>query len=115
MRMWRGSIRDTRAATHRAAAAGRRGTLPRRCRRPTIDEYADYLFTVLHFARFDKHVGRLNAAELDIFVGPHFLITLPNEPIDAVEYVFERCRASEEMRDQYLSKGPGYLLYKIVD
>src|SRR3954469_11428344 len=86
-----------------------------RNQRPKIDEYEDYLFIVLHFARFDKHVGRLNAAELDIFVGPDFLITLPNEPIDAVEYVFERCRANQEMREQYLSKGPGYLLYKIVD
>src|SRR3954447_22344532 len=86
-----------------------------RNQRPKIDEYDEYLFIVLHFARFDKHVGRLNAAELDIFVGRDFLITLPNEPIDAVEYVFERCRASQEMREQYLSKCPGYLLYKIVD
>jgi magnesium transporter len=86
-----------------------------RNQRPKIDEYDDYLFIVLHFPRFDKNVGRLNGAELDIFVGPDFLITLPNEPIDPVEYLFERCRASQEMRDQYLSKGPGYLLYKIVD
>jgi magnesium transporter len=86
-----------------------------RNQRPKIDEYPDYLFIVLHFPRFDKHVGRLNAAELDIFVGPDFLITLPNEPIDPVEYLFERCRANQEMREQYLSKGPGYLLYKIVD
>ncbi|MDQ6914765.1 MAG: magnesium/cobalt transporter CorA [Actinomycetota bacterium] len=86
-----------------------------RNQRPKIDAYDDYLFIVLHFPRFDKNVGRLNAAELDIFVGPDFLITLPNEPIDAVEYLFERCRASEEVREQYMSKGPGYLLYKIVD
>jgi magnesium transporter len=86
-----------------------------RNQRPKIDEYEDYLFIVLHFPRYDKNVGRLNAAELDMFVGPDYLITLPNEPIDAVEYLFERCRASEEVREQYLSKGPGYLLYKIVD
>ena len=86
-----------------------------RNQRPKIDEYEEYLFIVLHFPRFDKHVGRLNAAELDMFVGPDFLITLPNEPVDTVEYLFERCRASEEIRQQYLSKGPGYLLYKIVD
>ena len=64
---------------------------------------------------YDKGVGRLNAAELDMFVGPDFLITLPNTPLPPVEYLFERCRASEEMRDQLFSKGPGYLLYKIVD
>ena len=86
-----------------------------RNQRPKIDEYPDYLFIVLHFPVFDKAVGRLNAAELDMFVGPDFLITLPNRPIPPVDYLFERCDGSEEMRDALFSKGPGYLLYKIVD
>ena len=86
-----------------------------RNQRPKVDEYPDYLFVVLHFPRFDKAVGRLNAAELDIFVGPDFVITLPNEPIQPLEYLFERCRAREDVRDNLFSKGPGYLLYKIVD
>ena len=86
-----------------------------RNQRPKIDEYDEYLFIVLNFPRFDKQVGRLNAAELDLFVGPDFLITLPNERIDPVEYLFERCRTREELREQYFSKGAGYLLYKIVD
>ena len=86
-----------------------------RNQRPKIDEYDDYLFIVLHFPVFDKAVGRLNAAELDIFVGPDFLITLPNSPLPPVEYLFERCRSSEEVREELFSKGSGYLLYKIVD
>jgi magnesium transporter len=86
-----------------------------RNQRPKVDEYDDYLFVVLHFAAFDKAVGRLNAAELDIFVGPDFVVTLPNEPMAPVEYLFERCRTREEFRDQIFSKGPGYLLYKVVD
>src|SRR5918998_6416774 len=44
-----------------------------RNQRPKIDEYDDYLFIVLHFPRFDKAVGRLNAGELDMFIGPDFL------------------------------------------
>jgi magnesium transporter len=86
-----------------------------RNQRPKIDEYDDYLFIVLYFPVFDKSVGRLNAAELDIFIGPDFLITLPNTPVPPVEYLFERCRSSEEVRESLLSKGSGYLLYKIVD
>jgi magnesium transporter len=86
-----------------------------RNQRPKIDEYEDYLFIVLHFPVFDKAVGRLNAAELDIFIGPDYLITLPNTAIPPVEYLFERCRSSEEIRANLLSKGSGYLLYKIVD
>ena len=64
---------------------------------------------------FDKTVGRLNAAELDIFIGPDYIITLPNSPLPPVEYLFERCRASQEARESMLSKGSGYLLYRIVD
>jgi magnesium transporter len=86
-----------------------------RNQRPKVDEYDDYLFIVLHFPRYDKQVGRLNAAELDLFVGADFLITIPNEPLQPIEYLFERCRTSEELRDSLFSKGPGYLLYKIVD
>jgi magnesium transporter len=86
-----------------------------RNQRPKIDEYEDYLFIVLYFPVFDKTVGRLNAAELDIFIGPDFLITIPNTPIPPVEYLFERARANEEQREAMLSKGTGYLLYKIVD
>ena len=53
-----------------------------RNQRPKVDEYDDYLFIVLHFPRYDKKVSRLNAAEVDFFVGPDFLITLPNEPLE---------------------------------
>jgi magnesium transporter len=86
-----------------------------RNQRPKIDEYDDYLFIVLYFPVFDKAVGRLNAAELDIFIGPDYLITLPNEPIPPVEYLFERCRSNEEAREALFSRGSGSLLYKIVD
>jgi magnesium transporter len=86
-----------------------------RNQRPKIDEYDDYLFIVLQFPVFDKKIGRLNAEELDIFMGPDYLITLPNGPLQPVEYLFERCRTNEEFREQMFSKGPGYLLYKIVD
>jgi magnesium transporter len=86
-----------------------------RNQRPKIDEYESYLFIVLHFPVFDKQVGRLNAGELDMFVGPDFLITIPNVRLQPVEYLFESCRSSEELRDQLFSKGPGYLLYRIVD
>jgi magnesium transporter len=86
-----------------------------RNQRPKIDEYDDYLFIVLHFPRYDKKVSRLNAAEVDIFVGPDFMITLPNESLQPISYLFDRCRSNEELRENLFSKGAGYLLYKIVD
>ena len=55
-----------------------------RNQRPKIDEYPDYLFIVLHFPVFDRQVKRLGAGELDIFVGPDYLVTLPNTPLQPV-------------------------------
>jgi len=86
-----------------------------RNQRPKIDEYDDYLFIVLHLAMFDKRVGRLNAAELDIFIGPDYVITIPNETLKPVEYLFERCKSHEETREQRMGQGTGFLLYTIVD
>jgi magnesium transporter len=86
-----------------------------RNQRPKIDEYPDYLFIVLHFPVFDRTVGRLNAAELDIFVGPDYLVTIPNQPLQPIEYLFERCRSKEELREHLFARGSGYLLYRIVD
>ena len=86
-----------------------------RNQRPKVDEYDDYLFVVLHFPRFDKTVERLNAAEVDIFVGPDFVITLPNEQMQSLDYLFERAEQDQGFREQLFGKGAGYLLYKIVD
>jgi magnesium transporter len=86
-----------------------------RNQRPKIDVYDDYLFIVLHFPIFDRSARRLGAGELDLFVGPGFLVTIPNQPLQPVEYLFERCRQKEEMREQLFSRGSGYLLYRLVD
>src|SRR6188768_4285381 len=86
-----------------------------RNQRPKIDVYDDYLFIVLHFPVFDPQAGRLGTGELDLFVGPDYLVTIPNQPLQPVEYLFERCRQKEELREQHFSKGSGFLLYRIVD
>jgi magnesium transporter len=83
--------------------------------RPKIDEYADYRFVVLHFPVYDKTVGRLNAAELDVFIGPDYLVTLPAVELLPVTRLFQRCAEDEELRDQLFSKGSGYLLYHVLD
>jgi magnesium transporter len=82
--------------------------------RPKIDEYPDYLFVVLHFPVYDKHVRRLNAAELDVFLGQDFLVTLPNVELLPVTHLFRRCEDDAELRRE-LFRGSGYLLYHVLD
>src|SRR5918994_3766541 len=83
--------------------------------RPKIDDYPEYLFGVLHFPWFDKTIQRLNAAELDIVLGPDYLVTLPNVELLPVTRLFNRCADDESLRDQLFSKGSGRLLYEVLD
>ena len=83
--------------------------------RPKLDEYDEYMFLVMHFPRYDKDTGRLHSAELDVFIGPDFVITLPNEPIVPLPSLFERAQTRDDFRDQLMSKGSGFLLYHILD
>ena len=68
-----------------------------RRQRPKVDLYSEepdgYLFAVLHFPVYDTNVGRLNAGELDVFVGPDYLVTLPAVELKPVTRLFERCAA----------------------
>ena len=86
-----------------------------RNQRPKLDSYDDYIFIVLQFPIFEKSTGRLLSAELDLFIGPDYLITLPDAPLPPLNAMFERLRSREDLREQNFSKGSGYLLYKIVD
>jgi magnesium transporter len=86
-----------------------------RNQRPKLDQYDDYVFIVLHFPLFDKDSGRILTAELDLFMGPDYLITMPNIPLPPLSAMFERYREKGDLRQDVFSKGPGYLLYKIVD
>jgi magnesium transporter len=91
-----------------------------RRQRPKVDVYTEneaggYLFAVLHFPVFDAKVGRLNAGELDVFVGPDYLVTLPAVELKPVTRLFDRCRDNAEIRHELFSRGSGRLLYEVLD
>jgi magnesium transporter len=85
--------------------------------RPKVDDYLDdgYLFGVLHFPAYDKNVQRLNAGELDFFLGPDYLVTISNVELLPVTRLFNRVQEDERFREQLFSKGSGRLLYEVLD
>jgi magnesium transporter len=83
--------------------------------RPKVDEYEDYRFVVLHFPVYDKAVQRLNAGELDVFLGPDYLVTLPTVELLPVTRLFQRCSDDLELRQSLFGNGSGYLLYHVLD
>jgi magnesium transporter len=90
-----------------------------RRQRPKVDVYTEedesYLFAVLHFPVYDKTIGRLNAGELDVFLGPDYLVTLPTVELRPVSLLFRRCFENDQFRRDLFARGSGRLLYEVLD
>ena len=85
--------------------------------RPKVDDYADdgYLCGVLHFPVYDRSIQRLNAGEVDFFIGPNYIVTFPTVQLRPLEALFRRCEEDEAYREQLFAMGSGRLLYEVLD
>lgn len=83
--------------------------------RPKLDEYDDYLFIVLHLPVFDKQRRVTAPSEVNLFVGPDYLVSLHKGELWPITKLFESVQSSERLRSENLGNGPGYLLYRLVD
>ena len=82
---------------------------------PKLDERNDYLFLVLHFPFFDKHSGLTVASEVDVFVGPGYVITAHAGQLRPLLGLFDQVSDIAGTRGAIMSSGSGYLLYTIID
>jgi magnesium transporter len=78
---------------------------------PKIDDYGSYLFAVLHTIVLGGERMDLETREMDIFLGPNYLITSHDEPRMAVD----RCWQMDFHDKHGLARGPAYLLYQLLD
>ncbi|MBP7670857.1 magnesium transporter CorA family protein [Candidatus Gracilibacteria bacterium] len=82
--------------------------------RPKIDDYDDYIFMVLHIPIRSGRARHIKTSEVNIFIGPDFVITLhDNDP--TIKKLFAECQENRKTREEYLAKGPGYFLYMLTD
>jgi magnesium transporter len=81
---------------------------------PKLDQYQDYIFLVLHFPIFNDKIRVNVPGEVDIFVGPDYLITVHQGQLRLLNKLFLDCQQSEEMRANHMSKGSGRLLYHML-
>ncbi len=89
-------------------------TLSRK-QRPKIDEYKEYLFFVFHLPMYRKEEQVLTSSQVSVFIGPNYLITLHKGELKPLVKLFKECQIDEESRQEYLSQGSGFLLYRILD
>ncbi len=76
---------------------------------PKVDDYEDYLFVVLH--GLSAREERLDTAELDVFLGENFLVTIHAHDLPAIEWVLERAMSFERMA----TGGPDRMLARIAE
>ena len=77
--------------------------------RPKIEEYGDSLFAVIH--TLEPKDGKLNIGEVNIFVGPNYVLSVRNHS----EKSFTSVRARSEREPHLLKYGAGYVFYALVD
>ncbi len=77
--------------------------------RPKIEEYGDSLFAVLH--NLELREGELHVAEVDLFVGPNFILSVRK----GTEQGFTAVRARTEREPELLRHGSGFVFYALID
>lgn len=79
---------------------------------PKIDDWGEYIYIVLNAMNFDASDALdLSTTELDIFLGPNYIVTHHDRPIPALE----KAREAFGRDKRYTAHGPDHLLYKIID
>jgi magnesium transporter len=78
--------------------------------RPKVEEYGDIVFAVVQTLEFTA-TDELNVGEVDIFVGPNFVISIRNRCQQALLGVRERA----EREPQLLRIGAGFVFYALMD
>lgn len=77
---------------------------------PKVDDYGSYLFVVMHGMEGLQH-GKCQTVELHAFLGPTFLVTYHDRPLQAVERVRERLQKNGAAH----AATPARLLHALLD
>ena len=79
--------------------------------RPKVEAYDDFYFIVYKSARYDHPTNEVVFGELDVFLGPGFVIAVRHgEPADP-----ERARRHLEQFPELLKSGPAAAVWAILD
>lgn len=77
--------------------------------RPKIEEYGDCIFAVIQMVEMVE--GQLEGGELDIFVGPNYVLSVRNRSRQGFLGVRARC----EREPHLLRQGAGFVFYALMD
>ena len=78
---------------------------------PKIEEFAGYLYLIVHGVRADTNPDRFTTIELDAFLGPNHVITYHHDEFRSINAVKQLLRTSPIA----CKRGSAYLLHQILD
>jgi magnesium transporter len=78
---------------------------------PKVDDWQAYLYVVLRAVAYSEKAKQLQVPELDVFLGPTYVVTYHSKPVGALEHVWAVCQADA----RWLKRGAAHLLYRLVD
>lgn len=79
--------------------------------RPKVEEYEQFYFVVFYTANHRKGTQQLDIAEIDMFLGQNYLITVHEHPLAELDEVEQRWTRNTNK----LEWGIGVLLYSMLD
>jgi magnesium transporter len=86
-----------------------------RLERPKIDEYEDYLFVIMQFPVFDEAHRFSHASEVDLFIGPGYLVTVHDGNLWPIARLFDDCQTDEAIQAQHMGRGASRLMHDVID
>lgn len=82
------------------------------CHIPKVDDWGDYLYVVFHLAKIEPQSDVLELQELDIFLGPNYLVTYHSAPLAILDQ--DRLNIERDPRDR-LRDGADHLLIRFLE
>ncbi|MHB8104244.1 MAG: magnesium transporter CorA family protein [Dehalococcoidales bacterium] len=80
-----------------------------------LDVYPGYLFFVFHYAYYHKKTRIATKRQWSAFIGENYLVTVNTGELKTLVALFRDCMANEDARQEYMTQGSGFLLYRILD
>jgi len=80
---------------------------------PKVDDWTDYLYLVMRMVLLleEREGLEIETPELDVFLGPNYLVTYHQTPLTVIEAIWQLCQRDPRT----LTKGSGNLFYQIAD
>ncbi|MEX1253633.1 MAG: magnesium/cobalt transporter CorA [Dehalococcoidia bacterium] len=76
-----------------------------------IDDYGDYIFVIAQAVIYQEATGQLETTELDLFLGPNYVVSFHAQPLPFVSDVRRRCDGN----GLELARGADFLAHALLD